>query len=629
MEIRMKQNFYKITRTLPLILIMLLCLVLPQNVQAKTYQDSDPEDYITEQFDVEIVADEAHSLHVTETIKVDFVQSHHGIYRNIPDGKKVYSVDNVQVKGYKFEVSKEDGDVAVKIGDADTYLNGKQTFVLSYDLNYYKDDSTDADYLAQNLLPTDWETSIRESVMTLTMPKAVDWEEMEYYAGPAGSTAGLDSRYVVRETAGNAEKLLIWGSDLPKGYGVTVRGSLEEGYWAKAQTFIETHKSLLMMFGGVFGVPALIMIILFFIFGKDPKLIKTVEFRPPDGITPLEAGYLVDGDAEDSDCMSMILYFASKGYLAIRETSKEHYKLTKVKEIDPSEADFSQTLFKGLFKNKDEVSVGKIRQGFADDISTAKSQVEKKYNSGDNQVFRPGCRIARFIGGAFLIIFAIISAVAFDSAFRWFPIIMLIVMGVGIVSLMSSFDHRLSNVKVKMVLTGVVITGVSIAMIAYSAGRTLTTTFGIFTAIAMVIILVLTMLMRARTKQNMQMMGRLLGFRDFLKKAEYDRLKRLVDEDPEYFYEILPYAEVMGLRTAWAEKFTELAPQEPSWYTSYHRGPYVYSILWCDHLMDRCVVNGAPQKSSSGGGSGGGYSGGFSGGGFSGGGGGGGGGGAW
>ena len=143
------------------------------------------------------------------------------------------------------------------------------------------------------------------------------------------------------------------------------------------------------------------------------------------------------------------------------------------------------------------------------------------------------------------------------------------------------------------------------------------------------IILILTIFMRARTKENMQLMGRLMGFRDFIRKAEYDRLKRLSEENPEYFYEILPYAAVMGLRSAWASKFTQISPQQPSWYSSYERGPYVYHVLWCNHLLDRCVVHGAPTKSSSSGGSSGGYSGGFSGGGFSGGGGGGGGGGAW
>lgn len=59
---------------------------------------------------------------------------------------------------------------------------------------------------------------------------------------------------------------------------------------------------------------------LFYFFGRDPKIVQTVEFYPPEGITPAEAGYIIDGIVNKEDLVSMVIYFADKGYLSIEET---------------------------------------------------------------------------------------------------------------------------------------------------------------------------------------------------------------------------------------------------------------------------------------------------------------------
>ncbi|MCR5154612.1 MAG: DUF2207 domain-containing protein, partial [Lachnospiraceae bacterium] len=66
-----------------LMLCLMLCfLLMPLNaVSAAEYNDSDPYDYITKEFNVTMVFDESHTATVTEEIKVNFIQSHHGITR--------------------------------------------------------------------------------------------------------------------------------------------------------------------------------------------------------------------------------------------------------------------------------------------------------------------------------------------------------------------------------------------------------------------------------------------------------------------------------------------------------------------------------------------------------------------
>jgi len=140
----------------------------------------------------------------------------------------------------------------------------------------------------------------------------------------------------------------------------------------------------------------------------------------------------------------------------------------------------------------------------------------------------------------------------------------------------------------------------------------------------------------ARKSNYSALMGKILGFRDFIRTAELDKLNELVEEDPEYFYHIIPYAYVFGLTNKWIKNFEDINIIQPTWY----RGSFdTFDAYMMGRMMNNCNYSVSnhielPVTShSSGGFSGGGSSwsggGGFSGGGFSGGGSGGGGGGGW
>ncbi|MCI5521062.1 MAG: DUF2207 domain-containing protein, partial [Tenericutes bacterium] len=49
-----------------------------------------------------------------------------------------------------------------------------------------------------------------------------------------------------------------------------------------------------------------------------------------------------------------------------------------------------------------------------------------------------------------------------------------------------------------------------------------------------------------RTKYGNEMLGKLKGFKNFLETVEKEKLESLVMENPNYFYDILPYTYVLG-----------------------------------------------------------------------------------
>ena len=143
---------------------------------------------------------------------------------------------------------------------------------------------------------------------------------------------------------------------------------------------------------------------------------------------------------------------------------------------------------------------------------------------------------------------------------------------------------------------------------------------------------VLAAFMKKRTKQCVDWMGRLAGLRDFIETAELDRLKVMAEENPEWFYHILPYTYVFGLSEIFASKLEDLALPAPEWYVSSVPGYPVWNYYYFHHAlmhsmtrMNQTLTIAEPPKSSGGSsGLGGGFGGGggFSGGGFGGGGGG-------
>jgi uncharacterized membrane protein len=132
--------------------------------------------------------------------------------------------------------------------------------------------------------------------------------------------------------------------------------------------------------------------------------------------------------------------------------------------------------------------------------------------------------------------------------------------------------------------------------------------------------------MPAKTKAGALAYMAILGFQEFMNRAEKDRLERMGDKD--LFSKFLPYAIALDVADNWAEAFEGIYQEPPNWYISpggfrtFHPVVFTRSMNTVTSSLGTAMFS-APRGSGGGGG------GGFGGGGFSGGGFGGGGGGSW
>lgn len=601
------------------------------------------QDYETNVFNVKVDVGENHVIHVTETIRVDFHSAKHGLYRNIPYQPKFYKIKNIQVPKNDFDVSTEtENNVAqkvIKIGSADKTVTGSKTYEISYDLVCYQDESPNLDYLSLDVLPTNWETSIDAVNITVKMPKTMNWDKLKVYAGSYGYQNIVKDRYMGVEYSidKNKNAIHIEGQNLIRGEGITLSADLPEGYWVDPANY---DWLMYLLYGILIGIP-LLMCLLWLLFGRDPQVIKTVEFYPPEGMTPAEIGYVIDGAIDNKDIVSMITYYASKGYLSISEyeamkTSK--FMVKKLKDIDPSEKRFAKTFFNAIFESGDKIKLDELPEDFGDLYWATRDQLKGWY-TGEKSQFTKNSRICRGAGAVLMFVPPVVSillsallSLEFLTLIGLIPLLILLM--AGLLMVMITFDRRDSMKKGKRTALFVIGTVLIALGILIAAGLTAYQLKSEILALLIIASTIVTyafvLLMKSRTKQSAQLQGKILGFKDFIEAAELEKLKMLVEENPEYFYDIMPYAYVMGLSDKWAKNFENIPTNPPSWY---HGGnsSMVFSTLWYSHMITNCSRNfssGIMNVTSvdTGGGS---IGGGFGGGGFSGGGFGGGGGGAW
>jgi uncharacterized membrane protein len=67
-----------------------------------------------------------------------------------------------------------------------------------------------------------------------------------------------------------------------------------------------------------------------------------------------------------------------------------------------------------------------------------------------------------------------------------------------------------------------------------------------------------TIIMGRKTEYGEEIIAKIKGFKEFLNTAEKTDLERLVESNPQYFYNILPYTYVLNISKIWIKKFENI-----------------------------------------------------------------------
>lgn len=598
-------------------------------------------DYDITKYDVEIVVDEHNKYSIKENIDTYFNVSKHGIVRRIPlynniirqDGTRERNrvlISNVHVNE-EFASSRENNNYVLKIGSADKTINGKHSYTISYDYDIGLDKNNKYDELYFNIIGTNWDTDISNVTFKITMPKEFDASKLGFSYGEYGERNTDNISYDVdgNVITGSFEGTLLAGE------GLNVRMVLPEGYFIRKSV----GSSLLECW--YYIIPILGVLISYLIwkkYGKDDQVVDIVSFYPPENMNSLDVAFAKKGSVNSNDAVSLLVYLASKGYIKIVEDkkSKSRFTIQKVKEYDGNNKE-EELFFRGLFKKVwDSISSDELNESF---YLTINSILTKKNSTANRkEIFNNKSSNKRYILFLFMLITSSLSTIIPALGYKLSDVIFSIIICnlIGIVALIIVaiiYDNNCTKKGLNSALgfafffvLALAVANFTIIGFEYIYYDTVYLIGFILCMVCTYLIYFFYLIVTKRTEYGNKVLGEVNGFKKFLETAEKDKLESLVHDDPSYFYNILPYAYVLGVSDAWIKQFEGIAIAPPDWYESadafdYYR--FNRSLNRTIHSASR-VMNSVPQ--SSGGSSSGG---GFSGGGFSGGGSGGGGGSSW
>lgn len=588
--------------------------------------------YTIDNYDIDMVVNEDNTFEITEKITAYFSVPKHGIYRKIPlrnsvirnDGTRFNNrakVSNISVSE-DYTVSKENGYKNIKIGDSNQTFTGVHLYTIKYKYDIGKDPLKDADELYFNLIGDEWDTSISNVNFKITMPKQFDESLLGFSSGYKGSTNSLNVTYSV-------DKNVITGyinEQLDENQALTVRLTLPEGYFVRGNS-----KTELLYFAAVIIFCLICVLIadrLWSKYGKDDQVIETVEFYPPEGYNSAEIAFLYKGEADTEGVISLLIYLADKGYLKIKEIEekgifkKKGFKIIKLKEYDGNNKE-EKLFFDGLFKStpysvRDQVTDSDLYDEFYITLDKIKERMNSKANK--NKIFESSSRgKGKWLISMSILIFILITARPILEYGEPEALInALLFPGIGFTVLIGSLIEMIKIPKIFGIIWGGIFGGLPWAyfMLPALTQNIMYLIMYIIGIISIAVIFLFIKIMPKRNSYGNEMLGKIKGFKRFLETAEKLELESLVEKNPEYFYNILPYTYALGVSDKWISQFETIALKAPDWYDSKDAfNMNTFGTFMNTTMRSAATAMSSSPSSSGGGSSGGGSSGGGSGGG--------------
>jgi Predicted membrane protein (DUF2207) len=561
--------------------ILLLALFAAMPAVARTL--------VFKHFDAQIQVRPDGTIDVTEVMEAQFTGAWHGIYRTIPveytnDAGLNYTLLLDQITAtdsegqtLKLEQNREGRNIKFKIY-VPAAEDATRTIVLHYRvldaLRFFQDH----DELYWSVTGNDWENPIELVTAHIELPAGVTGLHAVAYTGVTGSRTE-DARVEIRDNVVDIT------STRRLGYrqGLTAVVGFDPGFAhppsasMKFARFLKSNSPLL--------IPLIAFFVMFWLWwtrGRDPqRLAISVQYEPPDKLTPGECGTLVDNEAAMRDITATLVDLAVKGYLTIEQKEESHllglthskdyiFHLKKLPTEWAAARSHEQEMLSALFDAgaSADVALSELQNHFYTRLPAIRDRIFSALMSDGYYLHRPDTVKQGYIGAG------------------------LVIGGLLVFGGVGYLQNATGIAAGSWILAGIA-TGLVICI------------FGWF--------------MSARTITGARALEKVLGFEEFLGRVEKDQIERL-EKTPELFEKFLPYAMALQVEKKWVQAFAGIALQPPQWYQGSYGGGFTAFYLVNDlnmmSVQAGSVMTSAPRSSGgSGFGGGGGSGGGFGGGG--------------
>ncbi|MBX3089245.1 MAG: DUF2207 domain-containing protein [Cryobacterium sp.] len=597
-----------VRKTIAALLLAFLAIGVPASSRASVddfHFDSMSVDYFLSRN-----ADGSASLRTVETLVAEFpdYDQNHGIERAIPLryddvdlGLKIVSVTDAYGRSLNYSRSDDSGFAVLRIGDADRYVHGTQTYRIDYlqknVVQHFSD--TNADEFYWDINGTGWAQSFSAVKATLHLEGdlAADLNgDLSCYWGYYGDSNRCDI-----SASGNVISSSV--SDLSGYQTMTIAVGFKSNAFADPPRLSDAWNFSILPFilMGLTGAAFLFVLGLRIFVWRDgrPDAPIIARYSPPEEIYPLLAAHFLQ--KEKTGLTAQIVGLATEKVLVIRQfekvTKNRRYELELLAGW-PTVRPMEEHVLKALFKDVrvgEKVTLDTQDRKLGDRIATLNAKLPGEIQSWGLK-YTPKSKWPKILRW---FTFAIAVAAIVD----WF--------------FMSGLDLDIDRV--------------------WSAA--------FLCSVGWVVVSAMATIPQILTARGRKVRDHLRGVKLYLDLAEADRIRMLQAPDTaeridvtdesaiiKLYERLLPYAIIFGIEDKWLAELGKHyeSTETPSWYEG-TQSIFAISTFSSSFTGNSFATTPPPSSSgsswsSSGGSS---YSGGSSGGGFSGGGGGGGGGGGW
>lgn len=505
-----------------------------------------------DKYQVVLNVSEDNKVNVTEIIDTDFYESgHHGIYRFIPEWSIYTASDNKSISrranitnlasSEQYAIDTVKGKKRIKIGSQYTILGiGSHKYEITYTADFGKDPYEGFDEFIFHCFGDYWSASIYNPIVKVVFPKSISVNDVKLFADKYRKK-DITNDFTI-QVKDNALYLKAKSSKYYLDSALTIDVKLPEGYFNSKSDNLFGFSFIICL---LCILATIVVIILWFIIGRDKKDIETVELYPPEDLDSAQLGYIYNGLTGSKLIASLVVELAAKGYINIVKNGHKDFILN-TNEITPN--------LKPLTKNE---------KALYDELFT-----------------RYGFTTTSFPTKSFNEVIDIINK-----------------------NLIDDLDDKVFNTLSYKVMLFYSILFVVLSVlfgIAYCSVKDMSMSYELLYKAAFIsngITFLFTILLKSNTQYSATLKAKIKGFKNYLESAEKEQVEAQAESNPNLFYDILPYAYVLGITKVWIDKFNVIPTPE------YNLGTFNYTdINDYDDLSDNIVDHTSTSTSTSSGG---------------------------
>lgn len=447
-----------------------------------------------------------------------------------------------------------------------------------------KDNNAENDNLTLTLYDSEWPLLNHTTTFRVDFPHALTKEQLKF------ELIGLSSTdFLTYELDGT----MLTGSfnqAMAPGQGLLLHLTLPEGYFQSAQPVVLPGATLGRLGLILFPASVLLAFVLWWLKAKNRTLAPGMVTQVPLHLTPAEMGYLYDNSLDPSDTAALFFSWAQSNALKIEEEKQStlvnpatFFTLHKTGELPTTSRAYEFGLFSALFdrfgKNgvvMDSMLERRYYQYAEIGENKIKEQVTQMNSTGvyetSNKPLRLLFTLLTWLTGYFTLILLGLDIFRIEGGLLQIISITISGMLAVLISLASSFIAAYlvsrDRFKLRLAVLMLLVVLAAFGFLLYSTwkGRLfLPIALGLSSSFLIGLIAGNT---HKRTKYGDDVMEKILGFRTFLTQVTDNDLRSRLSNQPNLFYEYLPYAFVLGVQRQWAARFESVSLNPPSWYVS-------------------------------------------------------------